>query len=385
MPHSRYLHAVATLLLLAGCDPKKETPKAPETKTTAAKAPDTKAPPAKDSDAATPPASATFERLDYAGKAPEGLDLGAPALHAVGWRDARGENAMVFAMESREVHKKLVMRHARRAAPGKPWETVRDLKEEKGCKGVAALTLASDEVRVDDLDKDGLGEVTFAYSVGCEQGPQVPLTHKVLMLEDGKKWALRGRTEVLGKKVAVDAAGNAFGETLGGDFKADFGGASPGFQKHAEAVWKATASPKAAPTPANPAAWTASLDGEYLHTHKIVTDLDSGEESSVTDCFSLWTFEDGSIEFGIELNFTLDHMCTIRGVARPRGKNTWVYKGSEEEDKGCVLELTFAKGHVYIMDVSGECRVHWCGARGGLDGYRFALEDKRKDRKKCGK
>lgn len=134
----------------------------------------------------------------------------------------------------------------------------------------------------------------------------------------------------------------------------------------------------------NQAPQTAELDGEYLHNHKIVTDLDSGEESDVSDCFSLSTFEDGSIEFGLELNFTLDHTCTMRGEASPKGKNTWVYKGSEKEDKGCVLELVFAPGHVDIKDESGACREHWCGARGGLDSHRFEFKNKQKNNKKCG-
>jgi hypothetical protein len=81
---------------------------------------------------------------------------------------------------------------------------------------------------VTDVDGDGLGELTFMYTVGCG-GDVSPSTLKLLMLEDKNKYALRG----LGR---VDP-GNGVRE--GGTFKADFGKAPASLLEHAKKVWAA--------------------------------------------------------------------------------------------------------------------------------------------------
>jgi hypothetical protein len=47
--------------------------------------------------------------------------------------------------------------------------------------------------RVADTDGDGIGEVLFAYTLSCSNDV-IPLTFKLLVLEDGRKYIVRGQT-----------------------------------------------------------------------------------------------------------------------------------------------------------------------------------------------
>ncbi len=325
------------------------------------------------------------KQLPYEDKSPAGIEMKFPITHALGWRDSKGENALVFAQQTRTERGKsiqeLQIRHARRATKEGPWETVRDFKElVSKCDGTALIEVAATEWKVSDLDADGVGEATFAYTAGCVTSGSTPLGHKVLMIEDGEKYALRGTKESYGEDVVVDAAGNPMGETHGGDFKPDFLGAPKGFQVHATSVWRATAS-VAAPDRAGDSAHDEQhlVEGEFLDTHEVLVDADTEEMGETTDCLSIWRFEDGALEFGIELNFDLDHSCSLHGQASPIGDNTWVHK---RED--CTFELVFARDYIEIKDESGGCRETWCGARGHFDGIRFPTRHKREDTKKWG-
>jgi hypothetical protein len=48
-------------------------------------------------------------------------------------------------------------------------------------------------LRVTDLDGDGIGEVLFAYTLQCSSDVS-PATFKLLLLEDGRKYIIRGQT-----------------------------------------------------------------------------------------------------------------------------------------------------------------------------------------------
>jgi len=51
-------------------------------------------------------------------------------------------------------------------------------------------------IAITDLDGDGLSEVTFLYEMNCTSDVS-PLTLKLMMLEDGEKYAIRG-TSIVG-------------------------------------------------------------------------------------------------------------------------------------------------------------------------------------------
>ncbi|MES2328006.1 MAG: hypothetical protein V4539_00295 [Bacteroidota bacterium] len=79
-----------------------------------------------------------------------------------------------------------------------------------------------------DLNKDGKAEVWIAYKVSC-QGDVSPVTMKIIMYQDNKKFALRGAT-----RVKVSAS-----EYRGGDYTLDeaFKNASPEIRQYAENLW----------------------------------------------------------------------------------------------------------------------------------------------------
>jgi hypothetical protein len=82
--------------------------------------------------------------------------------------------------------------------------------KEENCELDNAAGWVDGSLQISDVDRDGLGEVTFAYDLGC-RGDVSPKTRKLVVLEDGKKWILRGESR-------VDVGG---GEKVGGAFVAD--------------------------------------------------------------------------------------------------------------------------------------------------------------------
>ncbi len=109
------------------------------------------------------------------------------------------------------------------AAP-RQLSAIRDLVEHCAGEPVAAF---HDLLDIGDVDHDGVAEVTFGYEVGCRTAPS-PVPFKLLMLEDGVKYALRGTTRV-----------PPGGTAPGGDVTADpaFDKAPAGFLDHAKALW----------------------------------------------------------------------------------------------------------------------------------------------------
>ena len=217
---TQILFMTLVLFCAAACDSKKQdapkndtsasataTPSKEPTETSAKTDSDeTSAPTADTKETAPANNNADVAQLPYNDKAPSGVEMKFPVTHALGWQDSKGENALVFAQQVRTEGGKsiqeLQIRHARRASKEGKWETVRDFKElVTGCDGTALIEVAASEWKVSDLDKDGVGEATFAYTAGCEISGKVPLGHKVLMIEDGEKYALRGTKEVFGDKL----------------------------------------------------------------------------------------------------------------------------------------------------------------------------------------
>jgi hypothetical protein len=81
---------------------------------------------------------------------------------------------------------------------------------------------------VTDLNSDGKPEIWIMYKLSC-QGDVSPVTMKIIMYEDRKKYAVRGATRV---KVSDN-------ETFGGDFIFDenFKLAPKEFRDYAEKLW----------------------------------------------------------------------------------------------------------------------------------------------------
>jgi len=80
---------------------------------------------------------------------------------------------------------------------------VRDLVED--CvMGAVDAKFHDDAFSVTDLDHDGVAEITFGYELACRSDVS-PATYKLLLIENGTKFILRGTT-----KIRDDAASGSF-------------------------------------------------------------------------------------------------------------------------------------------------------------------------------
>ncbi|MBD3637121.1 MAG: hypothetical protein HUJ25_07210 [Crocinitomicaceae bacterium] len=80
-----------------------------------------------------------------------------------------------------------------------------------------------DAITLTDIDKDDMAEVTFIYRLACTSDVS-PSTQKLIMLENGDKYPLRGSTQVMGE---------------GGEYKVgeEYDSAPEGFLEHAKKLW----------------------------------------------------------------------------------------------------------------------------------------------------
>lgn len=115
------------------------------------------------------------------------------------WRDKSGENWLLlsrliaYGADSRSAYlfadHYVIAKGARRRLV----VAVRDHLDRCQFDLVARFVPASFDVT--DLDGDGIGEVTFAYELGCRTGVS-PIPLKLLTLEGGDKYIIRGNTRV---------------------------------------------------------------------------------------------------------------------------------------------------------------------------------------------
>ena len=148
-------------------------------------------------DAAAESTPLMLRRLD---KIPDAIDAKGP--DAWGWRDANGENVFVVTYADSEGaesdydssrSRSMVITHDVLGSDGPVTRkrTVRDFVND--CPFDLHLLLEKDSLQVSDLDGDGLAEITFAYQFTCTSDVS-PRSRKMLLLEDGEKYILRGHT-----------------------------------------------------------------------------------------------------------------------------------------------------------------------------------------------
>lgn len=138
------------------------------------------------------------------------------------WNDANGENIVLFTQKEEEL---FVYHYAIDAAEPKLLRKIYDA--EKDCDYDLTLDFVEEAIKLTDLDNDKVGEITFAYKIACISDVS-PLDLKLVMLENGKKFIVRGSTIV-----------NMGNEKLGGDktIDASFKSAPDSFLSHANKVW----------------------------------------------------------------------------------------------------------------------------------------------------
>lgn len=138
------------------------------------------------------------------------------------WNDANGENIVLFTQKEAEL---FVYHYVIDTDNPKVLRKIYDA--EKGCDYDLTLEFVEAAIKLTDLDNDNIGELTFAYKIACISDVS-PVGLKLLMLEDGKKFILRGNTII---KMGNDKIGGD--KTVDASFK---NGPDP-FLSHANKVW----------------------------------------------------------------------------------------------------------------------------------------------------
>lgn len=233
----------ASLWSSAGCD-SKATQEAP------------KPAPAPEANTASEPIEAPIEPEPIAAverftadpaDAPADLVEGGRVLDQVGWTDSEGKHLLFLVRHDRQEGEyagsaSLIIAHYLDMTPLEAPETeeavedagLKELSREQvvveRCEFDIVLEPVLGDWSVTDLDADGVGELTLAWTAECTSDIS-PETHVVRVSEGAEGYALRGVTR-------VDPGDGA----MGGEFEAEAGfeDAPAAFREHAEKVWAQT-------------------------------------------------------------------------------------------------------------------------------------------------
>ncbi|HUJ59547.1 MAG TPA: hypothetical protein VLX92_13670 [Kofleriaceae bacterium] len=184
---------------------------------------------------ALPAGAAPLAASDVTGKPlPKGVSAhGATIDRVMTFSDKNGVNYVVFSWSKSDKPpvRSLFVDHWVVPASGAPRALlpVRDFVED--CyMNAATATFVDDAFGVTDLDGNGIAEVTYGYQLACRSDVR-PATYKLLMVQNGAKYILRGSSRI-----------DEGGEIAGGEFKADPASSKwpAGFLAHATELWNRT-------------------------------------------------------------------------------------------------------------------------------------------------
>ncbi len=168
---------------------------------------------------------------------PAELPLEGEFVAAVAWADATGENYAVLT-DARTLRHGRPESSALRAvgyrvngAALQPVWRVKDGIDDCDLDMISFFEASSLEVT--DLDHNGVGEVSFVYRQACNGGVDL-IEEKLFLVEDGRKYPIRGGTEPRGAVV------NDRFERFDGPMKVDkaYDNAPPAFKSFAIAKWR---------------------------------------------------------------------------------------------------------------------------------------------------
>lgn len=173
-------------------------------------------------------------------KVPKGIQIPGKPLQNLQWRDAKGNNLVVFSVKESIAKGKgfdggdraSVSLYVSHFLLGKKPQLVRRVTDHvKDCdwdETAHFMDVGPDDVT--DLDGDGIAEHTIAYQLGCRSDLS-PITVKVLLLEHGEKYAIRGTSK-------IDEMDCSCTDGMGGDQAVDPQLQKvPAFLAHAQTIW----------------------------------------------------------------------------------------------------------------------------------------------------
>lgn len=181
--------------------------------------------------------SSNVKMKRFNNKMAAGLDYKGTIVHGEAWEDVNGKNFVIFTQTIEETFyeegpgdKSVYLYAYHFADKGDGYQKmvrIRDWEENCGLVQHAGFRLHT--LNITDIDNDGVAEITFVYRLGCNSDP-TPVTMKLMMLENGVKYAIRGTTLVeLGSEM-----------TYGGEMTVDpaFNNAPNGFLDFAKKIWE---------------------------------------------------------------------------------------------------------------------------------------------------
>ena len=154
-----------------------------------------------------------LSKLDYDGK----------IVNKKFWQDANGENMVLFTKKADEL---FIYHYAHMGDKVKLLRKVYDF--EKDCDYDLTLAFIDNSIKVTDLDDNNFGELTFAYKKACISDVS-PLDLKLIMLENGNKFIIRGTTSIDKPGIKVDGTKNV---------DASFNNSPEVFLSNANKIWE---------------------------------------------------------------------------------------------------------------------------------------------------
>lgn len=141
-------------------------------------------------------------------------------VYGENWTDNNGNNILLLCeqvsqKQNEEGYLTTVNLHAYHYAnSGKGFKLIREVQDhENNCNFDNRTRFVEESVNISDLDNNGYAEITFVYRLGCTSELS-PDGLKLMMLENGNKYAIRGDTKVdygyekVGGKTQIDAEFN---------------------------------------------------------------------------------------------------------------------------------------------------------------------------------
>ncbi len=144
-------------------------------------------------------------------------------VHKRFWQDSNGENIVLFTRNKEEL---FAYHYTIDADNVKLLRKVYDF--EKKCDYDLFLGFIENSIKVTDLDTNNFGEITFAYKKACISDIS-PKGLRLLMLENGNKFIIRGTTSIDKPGIKVDGTKN---------IDASFKNAPDNFLSHANKIWE---------------------------------------------------------------------------------------------------------------------------------------------------
>ena len=121
-----------------------------------------------------------------------------------------------------------------------------------------------------------------------------------------------------------------------------------------------------------------SIAGHYRHVFEN-GDV-QGHSYRSTDKLTITPIGKASISFDTELSFYNGHSCSLSGGALYRKDGSFVFDDDPANttagDSVCRLAIIPSAKGVTFKDLTGSCKMAYCGARGSLDGAEFSFRER---------